>query len=56
MKKSKTKKELIQPRVVFELKNPRTGDDPEDPTTTLGGTTFTGLLTILTVLPGSGRR
>lgn len=56
MKKSKTKKELIRPRVVFELKNSPPEGDPDDPTTTLGGTTFTGLLTMLTMLPGGGRR
>lgn len=44
--KNKEQKTLeIQPEVIFELTN-NPPEDQGDPTTTLGGTTFTGIQTI----------
>jgi hypothetical protein len=51
MKKEKKQITVIEPRMVFELKNFQYPGDPDDPTTTLATTTFTGLLTV-----PSGRR
>ncbi|WP_157766438.1 hypothetical protein [Pedobacter ginsengisoli] len=39
------KKLVIEPEVVFEIKNTYQNDPPDDPTTSLATTTFTHLFT-----------
>jgi hypothetical protein len=39
------KKLVIEPEVVFEIKNTHQNDLPDDPTTSLATTTFTHILT-----------
>ena len=40
----------IRPEVVFEVHNKSGHDSDGDPTTSLGATTFTGLLTVLATI------
>lgn len=52
MKKETQKILEIRPQVTFEIHNSQPSGGAQDPTTSLGGTTFTGLLTVLaTILP-----
>jgi len=47
MKKERLQIMDIRPQVVFEIHNSPGDGDAGDPTTSLGATTFTGLLTVL---------